>query len=136
MPQDLKQRSYLYRYRGANTIRIGQIKSAKHPEIRKQIDTLHIPGIGTAPVMKGTGKRDHSQVQVNVGGAWITLRLHPKDVRQCLRLLREDEAVKLRAIELKIRELEQAREELIKQAWTKGHVVLLKDLEEMAKEGE
>lgn len=96
---------------------------------------------------EGTGKFDKNQLELHTrfgggGRNFINLiQATPDAVKRVLRRLRPQEAAVIQAIDAdieaakqRVRDLEERRKQLIREAFTRGNVVPLKEVVEMATE--
>jgi len=124
--------NYICKPVNAKVPTVTELQSVRHPSIRKQYDSITIPGIGTAPIMRDTGKYDNSTFSIHTKRAgYINVIASREGVKTKLRRIRPDEQAQLDALDAQIAELHEKKNELLKLAWNKAHVVTVKELEEM-----
>jgi len=114
-------------------IRLAELKRVSYRPIRRQIDSVSIPGIGSMPVMKDTGKLDKSRIELWTDMMNFSVDATHDGVKEKIRRLRQQESDSLDLIDAQISLLRQEREDLIKKAWQAGNTVTVKELVERIK---
>jgi hypothetical protein len=121
----------LTKHKGAKIPCLSEIKKVSYVPVRKVVDRLDIPGLGSCPVMGNTGKFDKSQLSVYTKSGWFTLSATRDGVHEKIRRLRDQESALLESLDKKIAALHAERVEVLKLAWTKANVVTVKELTEL-----
>jgi hypothetical protein len=143
------------RPRGRNSVIVATELNVQHPIKYRRAEERDTP-IGRIRRLESTGKRDsrrfHFSVAKGTFGTGNSTSEHrcqtessatAAGVKKVVRVLRPQEEEKLDALDRRRRELldrldevESDRDELVREAFSKGHVVRISDLEEMAVEYE
>ena len=111
-------------------IKLAELKRVSYRPIRRQIDTIAIPGIGKCPVMESTGRLDKSRIDLWTDMMNFSVEATHDGVKEKIRRLRQQEADALDLIDAQISLLRLEREDLIKKAWQAGNTVTVKELVE------
>ena len=139
------------RRRGRNSVAIAEELAVEHPIIFRQAEVRETP-IGAIGRLESTGRRDRARFHFivrkgTVGtGAETSRSRHQAEARataaatkKVVRSLRPQDAEKIDRIDRELAALEESRQELcecrdeaVRQAFSKGHVVRVSQLEEMA----
>jgi hypothetical protein len=114
------------------------LQNVYYPEITKPFKTLNIPGLGTIQKVKGTGRYKHGFLSLvfSRAGTAVTIAASHDAIKATIRIMRDDEAAKLDALDAQIAELHGQRDALLADAWAKGHAVTVKELTAIADQNE
>lgn len=117
-------------------IRLVEIRRVDYEPIHRTTETLKVEGIGNIPVREFTGRWNKNRLHVSPtkGSMTYAMDANRDGIRGTLRRLRDQEAEKIANIESEIRRLEQLREQTIREAWTAGNVVTVKELTDLIKQ--
>jgi len=123
------------------TIRIFGIKSVSYDLKLEHVRTENFKGFGKIPVRRaardsaGRLVYDRSKIVIHpeIGSNSIHIATDSKEIKKRIRRIRPDEMRELENINEQIRALFDRRDQLIRAAWDRGHVVTLKELKDQIK---
>lgn len=139
------------RRRGRNSVAIAEELAVEHPIIFRQAEVRETP-IGPIGRLESTGRRDRARFRFvvregTVGTGAQTSRSRNQteagataaETKKVIRSLRSQDAEEIHRIDRELAELDESRRELcerrdeaVRKAFSKGHVVRVSALEEMA----
>lgn len=124
--------NYICKPTNAKVPVITEVHTINHPRIRKIDRVVPLDGFGDVNIMKDTGKLDNARFEIGTKRAgWLQVEASREGVKSKLRRVRPEEQAMLDAIDEKIHALHEQKNELLKLAWSKAHVVTVKELESM-----
>jgi hypothetical protein len=129
----IERKPYIMKRKGESP-RLTRLEGVEYTRKTRVTGYMDVPGFGRINKSEFSGW-DKTRLEIRTSSAYLRVDSTPAGIKEKFRRLRPQEAELIDQIDSEIAAINARRQEIINQAWTRAHVVTVKELKEKITKG-